>query len=171
MNHHHVQKLQLVWAAALKGHFCNSRHLMHWSKFHLDQCITELLSSWIYPQVQSELRGLNTWFREQIWTNVSRYLGKKLQYNMSPICHVWHLRTVIFFVFADCQWKDIVNSILRTDTSLKDSYQLAKPSSVVAYICFFSFVNYHSCHYEPHIPKQGLLLKSTSIHALSLSSF
>lgn len=52
MNH---QQLQLVWAAALKGHFCNSQH-----QFHLDQCITELLSCWIYPQVQSELRGLNT---------------------------------------------------------------------------------------------------------------
>lgn len=158
-------------AAALKGHFCNSQHLMHWSQSHLDQCITELLSCWIYPQVQAELRGLNTWFREQIWTDVSRYLGNKLQYNMSPTCHVWHLHTAIFFfVFADCQWKGVMNSIFRTDTSLKDSCQLAKPTSVVAYICFF-LVNQHSCHYEPHISKQRVLVKNTSIQALSFPSF
>lgn len=144
MNHHHVQKSQLLRAAAFKGHFGNSQHLMHWSQLHSDLCITELLSCWIYPQVQSELRGLNTWFREQIWTNVSRYSGKKLQYNMSPICHVWHLLKAIFFVFADCQWKDIVNSIFRTDTSLKDSCQLAKPTSVVAYICFFGELSFMS---------------------------
>lgn len=145
MNHHHVQKLQLLRATAFKGHFCNSQQ-----QFHLEQHITELLSCWIYPQVQSELRGLNTWFREQIRTNVSRYLGKNLQYNMSPICHVWHLHTAIFFCLCWLSVKRYRKFYFQDWHQPAGFISASKANfNCCSHVLFFE--NYHSCHYEPNI--------------------
>lgn len=144
---------------------------MHWSQSHLDQCITELLSCWIYPQVQAELRGLNTWFREQIWTDVSRYLGNKLQYNMSPTCHVWHLHTAIFF-FCLC-WLSVkrCHEFYFQDWHQPEGFMSASKANFSCCLHLLFLVNQHSCHYEPHISKQRVLVKNTSIQALSFPSF
>lgn len=111
--------------------------------------------------------SFNTWFREQMWINISTHLGKKFQYNTSPISHVWCPCTEISFVFADHQWKAIANSTyFQTDTSLKDSHQLEKLTSAVTHISAL-LVDFH-----PSLPHNSLtetkIKKNIYIHTLNL---